>query len=506
MKPEVRRPVGYTLLCCVGVKKVVLGAWRLSDEQDPGVRDRSVFLFLTVGFALFYTVQVPLSTSSADVVAFVLRSNAASPILRHAYLDARTLQGAEPLPNYHLAHTCALWLTYKCAPGWLRHTAAPAGFFSAFCGGLVVGLTYLIWVRLSLCRREAIAAACVAGLIPSLWYHSLIGEVYVPQLACVMLVVVFFLYSRPLLAGIAFLLATLVSPLAALCFPLVLLRGWDKKALRDAIVAGAVALAGYVGTHWAVGNNPLGFLRGLAQEAVAKSVPYKLLSLTGIVALNLHVMLFLLLKGFRAWSGQNKASFLVLLVVVVLHLLLPLVSADFLVDKGCFLLPVFWAVSMPIGLALVCPGRKWWQTLGVLVVTVTITEAAWFLPSQHFAKATEEVGLLLRARFGQHIKVMGDWGTALPIVATVNGWDYERVATHYYDVPTPGAADLLATGQDSLLVAVGRKPALRRIAGKVPLPGFRVQDHVPHVPSEAGTLEKLFAGENFDIYLWTAPH
>ncbi len=477
----------------------------MTPTSNSVLQDRHLFCLLTAGFVLFYAVQVPLATSSADVVAFALRSNAPKPIFAYAYLDARTLQDATPLPNYHLAHTVALWVTYKCFPAWLRQTAAPAGFFSALCGGLVVGLSYLIWLRSGWTKKEAVAAAGVVGFVPSFWYHSLIGEVYLPQIFGVILCVALFLYSRPILAGMALSFAALISPLAVFCFPLLFLAGWSNKRLGNALVVGVVTLVGYAGCHWAIGSNPLGFLQGTDDLAVGKSLLFRLLSLGGIIVLNLHFLLVPLAAGWRTCWRRGKTALVALSAVVGLHLLLPVLSADFLLDKGCFLLPVFWAVSLPLGVGIARSGLGRWSTLGLMLVTVLIMETVWLLPAQRSAKLRSEAGSWLRGRFGQEIKVMGDWGTALPIAAEVSGWEYESVATHFYDVDYPSTGNFFATGEDSLLVAIGRKPTLRRWASRIPLPGFRVSDYVPEVPPGAGNLEQVFTNNSFTVYLWSAP-
>ncbi|MCR4438322.1 MAG: hypothetical protein QHJ34_04675 [bacterium] len=477
--------------------------------STPCQREQSnkrVFVLLVLGFAIFYAVQVPSCTVSSDVIVFALRSIAPRPLVHHAYLDDRSLLHGAPLPNYHLAHTVLLWLAYKFVPGWLRESIVPAGLFSALCGGLIVGLTFLLWTRLGLRKREAMAVACVAGIVPSIWYHSLIGEVYVPQLAAVLLFALLFLYSRYFLAALALLLALLVSPLSALLFPLAFLGGWNKRAIKFAAMVGGLAVLGYLAVHMALGSSPLAFIRGIGHEAVARPLPYKLLCLVGILMLNLNVLLFLLLKGLLVCLRERRELLLTLALATAPYLCLPLVSADFLVDKGCFLLPLFWALAMPIGVAIV---RGRFLRTGVLlslVAVTVVTMAVWTLPSQHLASRRAEVGVTLRARFGDGIKVMGDWGTALPVTVSMVGWDYERVASHYFDVSFPSQADFEASGEDSLLIAVGRKGSLRRQAARLPLPGFAVEGYVPKVASADGHLESILANEHLAVYLWTRRH
>lgn len=473
------------------------------QREQSNVR---VLLLLVLGFAIFYGVQVSSRTVSSDVIVFALRSITPRPILHHAYLDARSLLHGPPLPNYHLGHTVILWLVYKCTPGWLRESIVPAGLFSALCGGLIVGLTFLLWTRLGLRSSEAVAIACIAGIVPSIWYHSLVGEVYVPQLAAVLFVVVLFLYSRFLLAALALLVALLISPLSALSFPLVFLGGWKKSTVRSAALVGAVAVLGYLAVHALSGSSPFAFIEGVGLQAVQRPLPYKLHYLVGILILNLNALLFLLIKGCLVCLRERREQLLTLALATAPYLCLPLVSADFLLDKGCFLLPLFWALAMPIGIATARGRLLRASVLLSLIAVVVVTQAVWTLPSQRLALQRAEVGVALRARFGDGIKVMGDWGTALPIAVSLVGWDYERVASHYFDVACPAQEDVQASGEDSLLIVVGRKDWLRRQVARLPLPGFAVEDCVPKVTGDDGQLQRVLATDQFAVYLWTRRH
>ncbi len=473
----------------------------MTNWRMPAVSDWRAFLLLTVAFALFLCVQVLPTTVSPDVIAFALRSTAPKPILGHAYLDARTLLHGTPLPNYHLAHTVLLWLVYRCAPGWLRQSIVPAGLFSALCGGLVVGLTFLIWLRLGLRRAEAASIAVVAGLIPSIWYHGLIGEVYVPQLAAVLLFVALFLNGRYLLATLALLLATLISPLAALSFPLVLLQGCNRRALWRAGLVAGLALLLYVAIHVAVGSNCLRLGHGLDSEAMHRSLGYKLFTFVGLMLLNLHVLIGPLIKGWRLCLRQRKKLLTTLALATAPYLMLPLVSADFLLDKGCFFLPLFWALAMPIGVAVAGMQKRWVTACAVGLVMVM--QGVWVLPSHHLASKRSEAGIALRTRFGLGVKVIGDWGTALPVAVEIAGWDYDKVASHFFDCAFPGTSDLEATGCDSLLIVVGRKPWLRRQASRLPFPGFKVVEYEPTASQEGQHLQQVLANDHLSVYLWT---
>ncbi|MBC7188472.1 MAG: hypothetical protein H5U38_15725, partial [Calditrichaeota bacterium] len=289
-------------------------------------------------------------------------------------------------------------------------------------------------------------------------------------------------------------------------FPLVFLGGWKKSVVRSAAIVGAVAVLGYMAVHVLLGASPFAFIKGVGHEAVGRPLPYKLLCLVGILIVNLNALLFLLAKGWMVCLRERRAQLFTLALATAPYLCLPLVSADFLVDKGCFLLPLFWALAMPIGIAIAQGKLLRTGVLLSLLAVIVVTVAVWTLPSQRLASHRAAVGVALRARFGDGIKVMGDWGTALPITVSLVGWNYERVASHYFDVSCPAEADLRASGEDSVLIVVGRKGWLRRQVAKLPLPGFAVKDCVPRVPGDDGQLQRVLTTDHLSVYLWTRRH
>ncbi|MFC1766746.1 hypothetical protein ACFL6U_32310, partial [Planctomycetota bacterium] len=138
-------------------------------------------------------------------------------------------------------------------PVGLAHSIWPAGLVSAISGGFIVGLTYQIWIQLRLQRTQAAAIAVVAGLIPSVWYHNLIGEVYSLQLLATLLCLLFFLRGQLILTTLAFLFANLVTPISGLAFSLFLLAYGQKRWIVRAILVGGGGLAVYLLIFQAIG-------------------------------------------------------------------------------------------------------------------------------------------------------------------------------------------------------------------------------------------------------------
>lgn len=108
------------------------------------------------------------------------------------------------------------------------------GMMSLISGSLSVALIYLFTKRLSGNSQVSFLASLVLLFSGGLWYYSVHGEVYVPQLFMVILSLLMAIYNRPLLSSVAFLIAVSITPTSSLIFPaLILLIMMYGKSSRD---------------------------------------------------------------------------------------------------------------------------------------------------------------------------------------------------------------------------------------------------------------------------------
>ena len=213
-----------------------MNSQRMNSSKFQSLIDRStpktIFYSLTGVFFLFYVVQIPWKTTIQDVLLYAGSAIADKPLLFTSY------HSGGPSGNIHLLHSVLLWVVYHLMPTNLYDSIWPAGLLSVISGTTAVGLTFLIWYRLGIQKDTAFLVAVIAGLIPSIWHHNLIGEVYSLELCFILLFLYFYVSEKYIFATIAFLCALLTTQLSAFSFTVVLLAPRTKVNLTRAFFIG----------------------------------------------------------------------------------------------------------------------------------------------------------------------------------------------------------------------------------------------------------------------------
>ena len=302
-----------------------------------------------IAFLLFYTLQIPVYTYKADVIAFAIRSTVESPIIDFAYLTSETLLSGEALPNYHLGHTIILWLTYQLVPQSLVNSIWPAGFISAISGALAVLLTYLIWVNLGITKRKSFFIAVTFGLVPTFWEHSTIGEVYTLQMLFILLFLYLFLNERYIYSSISFLIANLITPLSGFAFILLFLKGFNKRNFILSIYIGGSSLIIYILIYYLLGADLLMLMNPVGQHPSERGILYRIVTLGIFIVLNFGFFLYYLKKGTKKLYIENKSLLTRIIVTSIPQILLVFISAGFFIEYGSFQIILFWSMAAPIG-------------------------------------------------------------------------------------------------------------------------------------------------------------
>jgi hypothetical protein len=464
-----------------------------------------LFWLLSGLFAVFYTIQIPFSTSNADVLVYAVRSMAPRPIHEFAFLDAHNLIDGQALPNYHLGHTLVLWLVYHIMPHDLAQTIWPAGFVSAISGGLSVGLTFLIWERLGFDRIQALATALITGMVPSIWYHSLIGEVYVLQLFATLLFLYCFLENRLMGATLSFLFANLISPLSGLSFTMVVLAHRNSRWILKALGVGAGALTLYILIFVLIQSNVLNAFTSVHPGTAGHLRMWALFKFGVVMALNINILWLYFLPGCRmAWISHRHVCNC-LIVGTLPQLALVIVGDGFVIDLGCFQLLLFWACCLPIGLALgsggVSPNKSIVLASGSAIVLLFF----WLLPAQQNAMALRAAGSWLRAEDQKEIRIAGHWGPGTALTLYRYGLNLEALSDNYFDISIPNQEDLIKIGDDQLILAITKKPGIRQLLAKIPLAGFKYRIHAPTKGSFADSTQLIYENRAVQLYRWIHP-
>ncbi|HVN94908.1 MAG TPA: hypothetical protein VMT62_00615, partial [Syntrophorhabdaceae bacterium] len=107
------------------------------------------------------------------------------------------------------------------------------GYMSVLFGSLSVACIYLFTLELTGDRIQGLLAGLVLLFSGTFWLFAEHGEVYVPQLAIILLATIAMLKRRPFMASIFFLIAMSITPTSCLVFPPLLYiahyRGLTKK-------------------------------------------------------------------------------------------------------------------------------------------------------------------------------------------------------------------------------------------------------------------------------------
>ena len=469
--------------------------------------DARVFTILVALFLAFYAAQVPLSTSNADVLVYSLRASSDLPIVSYAFLDDRYLAqlGLEPLPNYHLAHTVLLWAIYHLVPGGWRESIGPSGLFSSVSGAFTVGLTFLIWVRVGMRREVALLTAILTGLVPSIWYHSLIGEVYALQLCLSLLFVYLFLSRRLLLAGAAFLSSSLVTPLSGLAATCAFLKSRDLDSVSRLFIVGLIALVSYFAVFGILGVEILNIFDVGPGSDGGRSAVRRVLKFGEIIFLNMHFLTPFVIWGIFICWRDHRSIFYGLLLGAAPQVLVALLLHGGQLESGSFLLLLFWILCLPAGVAL-CRIRYRRYALAVAVLASAVTTyALWIIPSEAEGRERQEVGVQLRNSASGDLQVLGHWTGAIGVTLGLVGWDLDALSARYLELSFPPEEnELLRTDESSGIVVETLRPAmgLSRWYGRIGLTESKGSGRDVVASFRKGGLTLLHESEGMRVYRW----
>ena len=463
-----------------------------------------LFFLLSFVFFVFYLIQIPFWTRYADVLVHSCRSLSDFPILNYAFLDERSLflHGTKALPNYHLGHTVLLWLIYHIVPHSLAVTIWPSGFLASICGSLVVGFTFLIWLHLGLQKYISFIIAMVVGLIPSIWCMSLIGAVYSLQLLSIVLFLYFFLRNHIFLSSLTFLFANLVSPLSALSFPLLFLKSQDKETLRTAFYIGFFALLAYFLVYYLINSNVLLTFKIASMGYAKRSIFWNFSKFGIVLILNINFLLIFLVSGSGlAWQKHRNLVY-GLLPAFMFQLSLPFYKSGFLSIINPYLLLLFWILSFPTGLALAQYDKIRSSIVLAFVGLFVLTQLVCMIPNKHIGVALNEAGKQLRSQAPAEIKIVGNWNSTIAVVIGKYGPDFEKISSKYIEFTFPSEADLLRTGENSLIVVISKRPYWRKELSKLPISMFKIKDKNFSEQNFCGSIQLIFENDAVYIYKW----
>lgn len=461
-----------------------------------------IFAVLFILFLIFYTIQIPFYTSKPDVLVFAIRSLEKSPITSYAYLESQTMLGEVSLPNYHLGHTLLLWTFYKIMPNSLATTIWPAGFFSAICGALIIGLTYLIWIQLGINKKKSLLIAVSVGFVPSLWEHSVIGEVYVPQLLFTLLFLYAFLKDRIWLSTFSFMFANLISPLSALSFGLFILKNNNNNLFKKAFTVALTSLLIFLLIHALIGSDLFNLSNPLEINEVGRNIGFRTVVLLFFIIINFNFFLIYLSKGFIKAYREEKQLIVKLIIATLPQLFLIFAGSTFFIELGSFQLPIFWALAFPLGLYLATIDFKSYKFIVALIGLFALSYSLWIQPNNYLGSSREKAGEWLKENNFKDICIIGPWRVGINVLKGRDGFNLDILNKYYFDKPDPTTGDLLSTNKDTLIIAESKKLPLRVYLSELGIPGMHFEHYDPIDKITVGRVEKIFENETVELYIW----
>ncbi len=463
-----------------------------------------IFFFLVFAFLAFYAVQIPLVTSNADAMVFSCRSLSDLPITKCAYLDSRSIFGQVPVPNYHIAHTTLLWMIYSLFPSEISRTIWPSGFLSAICGGLSVGLTFLIWYRLRFNKIVSFTTAVITGLMPAIWNMSVIGLPYSMQLFSTLLFLYFFLIDRMALAILAFVFSVCVSPIAGLSFSLVFLAPPTRRTIVKAVICGSASVLLYFLIMHFLQIDPLAAFRSITPPGKDRSIVWKIYAFLLIFLLNINFLFPQLLHGSRILWSQHRKKIAFFFLAVAPWVLLAAKDSQFLDFPGNFLLLIYWVLCLPIGLAMTKAFFPFYRYFLIFLGMTCIYIVFCFIPDINAGLAKIEAGNQLRTLAPDNTKIIGQWSYGVPITLAKYGWDLEKLASNYFEADGAHLNDsiMLKTSEKSLIIVIRKEDALHRRLKAWGVPGLRTRIFDQKNFKITGAINKVLENDVLTVYKW----
>lgn len=459
-----------------------------------------ILLFIVT--LLFYVIQIPSTTTNADALTFSIRSLNQYPIIDYAYLESTTLISNSALPNYHLGHTLIMWLFYKIIPNIFDSVLIISGMVSSVSAAFAVLLTYLIWLKLGFHNRISLIAAVLFALLPSFWEKALLGEIHSLQMLFILLYVYTFLNKKYIYSTAAFLAANLITPLSGLAFGLAYLGGFSKKLFYRSIIIGLVSLLLYTLIFYMIGSDFSIILNETVSHKGNRGLTYRIGILIFFTILNFNVFTPQIISGIKRFYSLKPNLLYVLMIATIPQLLLLFTSSSFFIEKGSFQIPLFWALTLPVGIAISNMNLKSKRFIISSILFVVAAAVLWFYPHWEMSKSYCEAGAWLKQNKYQNYSIIGPWTVSIPIISERNGNDICVLNKYYYDFPSPSDIELIKTGKEKLVISDYNKTYLRKELSNLGIPGLTLNKYDPTNTIKIGKVEKIYKNKFVTLYLW----
>jgi len=138
-----------------------------------------------------------------------------------------------------------------------------------------------------------------------------------------------------------------------------------------------------------------------------------------------------------------------------------LLDSKFLSMNTGFLMLLYWALALPIGIAIVELPHSFFSKALCFLGMATVYVVIWIIPNLSEGLSYAEAGYTVRSEIPDSIKIAGDWQAGVPI--TLSNMDgISSGCKGIFSASTRGFPKdslLLKTGEKSLIIALRKKTA-----------------------------------------------
>lgn len=266
-----------------------------------------------------------------------------TPANGDTYAYARSISTFEG-PIIHIGYYIIGYIFHSLLKQFGSTPLQTLGYMSCFFGSISVICMYLFTFMLTKNRLQSFLAALILMFSGTLWFFSIHGEVYVPQLAFVLLSVVFILKMSPLLSSLSILVAISITPTSCLAIPPIIYLMYVKQFEKKEIIyfAFPILLALIFLIAWDISKllnilakavyYPKLFFVDFSYKKLVHELAYRMMKVYGK---SFNLISFIAIVGFAILYKEDKKiwwSMLAFILPFSLYLLnLDLFSGDHLI-------------------------------------------------------------------------------------------------------------------------------------------------------------------------------
>jgi hypothetical protein len=401
------------------MKSMTINILKLSYLSDKKVILIPILLFILA--VIFLSVFIISTPTNGDTYAY-------------AY-SVQHLQGSRIHPGYYfLGHFIYLLTRFLSLSPLFT-----LGIFSILAGGLAVSLAFLLVYKLSRDFILGLVTSIVLLFSGGFWFYSVHGEVYVPQLAFVLLSLLFTYYQKPIISSLLLLMAISITPTSVLVLPALFFIMYrnksDKKQFSYFLIPLIIpVLVVFVLKFSKIGDiielavySPRIFLQNFSLVSLFKKI---LLDLFYVYGKSFGLLNFVAIFGLLSLHRDNRNLFWIMFLLVI-PFTLYIFNLGLLTEDHLIITFVPMSLFIAYGLSKLFFIFKKRRVIVTVAILILLFSQSW-LSYQIYVSPERRRSAILESTFGEFSKkyepraiLISDWNFGMPF------WYLTKKETNY---------------------------------------------------------------------------